>query len=82
VLSQLKKHGKGILLMHDFQRATAEGLMTLLNDLKAGGYKVVVMKPKNPVTTIASYDEWVTKQVKGATSDDRPTSSVIRTISE
>ena len=28
--------------------------MDLLNDLKAGGYKVVFMKPRFPVTTIAS----------------------------
>jgi peptidoglycan/xylan/chitin deacetylase (PgdA/CDA1 family) len=82
VMSKLKKNGKGIVLMHDFQRPTAEAIMALLNDLKAAGYKVVVMKPKNSVTTIASYDEMITKQVKGAASDDRPTSSVIRTISE
>jgi len=82
VMTKLKKQGKGIILMHDFQRSTAEALMALLNDLKAGGYKVVVMKPKNYVTTIASYDEMITKQVKGAASDERPTSSVIRTISE
>jgi peptidoglycan/xylan/chitin deacetylase (PgdA/CDA1 family) len=46
VLAKLKKHGKGIVLLHDFQHATAEAAMDLLNDLKAGGYKVVFMKPK------------------------------------
>jgi len=29
------------------------------------GYKVVFMKPKFAVATIASYDEAITKQVKG-----------------
>ncbi len=83
VMAKLKKHGKGIVLMHDFQHATAEAAMDLLNDLKAGGYKVVFMKPKFPVTTIASYDEAILKQVKGPTvGDTRPTSSVVRTISE
>ena len=82
VMAKLKKHGKGIVLMHDFQHATGEGAMDLLNDLKAGGYKVVFMKPKFPVTTIASYDEAILKQVKGPVSDGRPTSSVVRTISE
>jgi len=84
VLAKLKKNGKGIVLMHDFQHATAEAAMALLSDLKAGGYKVVFMKPKDPVTTVASYDEWVGKQVKGSAggADSRPTSSVIRTISE
>jgi peptidoglycan/xylan/chitin deacetylase (PgdA/CDA1 family) len=83
VMAKLKKHGKGIILMHDFQHATAEAAMDLLNDLKAGGYKVVFMKPKFAVTTIASYDELILKQMKGAGGgSDRPTSSVVRTISE
>ena len=83
VMAKLKKHGKGIVLMHDFQHATAEAAMDLLNDLKAGGYKVVFMKPKFPVTTIASYDEQILKLVKGPGGGDaRPTSSVVRTIAE
>src|ERR1700716_99554 len=82
VLAKLKKHGKGIVLMHDFQHATAEAAMALLNDLKAGGYRVVQMKPKDLVTTMASYDEAIMKQVTGPVSDGRPTSSVVRTISE
>ena len=80
VMAKLKKHGKGIVLLHDFQHATGEGAMDLLNDLKAAGYKVVFMKPKFPVTTIASYDEAILKQVKGPVSDGRPTSSVVRTV--
>lgn len=83
VMAKLKKHGKGIVLMHDFQHATAEAAMDLLNDLKAGGYKVVFMKPKFPVTTIASYDEQILKLTKGPGGGDaRPTSSVVRTIAE
>ena len=82
VMAKLKKHGKGIVLMHDFQHATAEAAMALLNDLKAGGYRVVQMKPKDLVTTMASYDEAIRKQVKGANSDGPPTSSVVRTISD
>jgi peptidoglycan/xylan/chitin deacetylase (PgdA/CDA1 family) len=83
VLAKLKKHGKGIVLMHDFQHATAEAAMDLLNDLKTGGYKVVFMKPKFSVSTIASYDDQVLKLVKGPGGGDaRPTASVVRTISE
>ena len=82
VLTKLKKEGKGIVLLHDFQHATAEAAMDLLNDLKANGYKVVFMKPKFAVTTIASYDEAVLKHVKGPASDSRPISSVVRTVSE
>jgi len=55
---------KGIVLMHDFQQATAGAAAELLNDLKAGGYKVVFMKPKGTLTTIASYDEAILKDAK------------------
>jgi 3-dehydroquinate dehydratase len=82
VMAKLKKHGKGIVLMHDFQHATAEAAAGLLNDLKAGGYKIVFMKPKSEVKTIASYDELILKDQKLPTVSNRPTSSVIRTISE
>jgi len=81
VMAKLNKFGKGIVLMHDFQHATAEAAADLLNDLKAGGYKIVFMNPKFPVTTIASYDEAVLKASK-LPSDGLPTSSVVRTISE
>jgi peptidoglycan/xylan/chitin deacetylase (PgdA/CDA1 family) len=83
VMAKLKKHGKGIVLMHDFQHATADAAMDLLNDLKANGYKIVFMQPKFAVTTIASYDEQILKLTKGpGAGDARPTSSVVRTISE
>lgn len=40
-LSRLEARGKGILLLHDIQPATALGLPVLLHELKARGYKVV-----------------------------------------
>ena len=46
VMDKLEKHGKGIILMHDFQHATAEAMPELLRQLKAGGYKVVHMVPR------------------------------------
>jgi peptidoglycan/xylan/chitin deacetylase (PgdA/CDA1 family) len=82
VMAKLQKHGKGIVLMHDFQHATAEAVPELLNQLKANGYKLVHMKAKDPVKTIAQYDEMVAKEIKLPTVSDRPTSSVVRTISE
>jgi len=82
VLAKLKKFGKGMILMHDFQQATAAAATDLMNDLKAGGYKVVFMKPKDGLKTIASYDELILKDMKLPTVSDRPTSSVVRTISE
>jgi peptidoglycan/xylan/chitin deacetylase (PgdA/CDA1 family) len=82
VMTKLEKHGKGIILMHDFQHATAEALPELLAQLKASGYKVVHMVPKAPLQTLAEYDELVKKENKLPTVNERPTSSVVRTISE
>ena len=82
VMTKVTKHGKGIILMHDFQRVTAEALPELLNQLKAGGYKVVHLKPKEPVQTLAGYDEMIVKELKLPTVSSRPTASVVRTISE
>ncbi len=80
VMNKLAKHGKGIILMHDFQRATAEALPELLNQLKANGYKIVHMVPKAPLQTLAQYDEMVQKENKLPTVSSRPTSSVVRSI--
>jgi peptidoglycan/xylan/chitin deacetylase (PgdA/CDA1 family) len=82
VMNKVDKLGKGIILMHDFQKHTAEALPELLRRLKAGGYKVVQMKAKAPVQTIAEYDEGILKDTKLPTVSTRPLSSVVQTISE
>ena len=81
VMSKLKKRGKGILLMHDFQHVTAEAMPELLRQLKANGYKVVHMVPREPVTTLAKYDDMLRQQDKMDVTNTRPQSSVVRTIS-
>jgi peptidoglycan/xylan/chitin deacetylase (PgdA/CDA1 family) len=80
VMTKLKKDGKGIILMHDFQKATAEAAPELLRQLKAGGYKVVFVKAKAPLQTIASYDDMIVKNMKLPTVSDHPTASVVRTV--
>src|SRR5947208_10621812 len=82
VMRKVDKLGKGIILMHDFQKHTAEALPELLHKLKAGGYKVVKMIPKSPVETIAQYDDQIIKDSKLPTVSSRPVSSVVQTISE
>jgi peptidoglycan/xylan/chitin deacetylase (PgdA/CDA1 family) len=82
VMSQLEKHGKGIILVHDFKHHTAEALPELLRQLKVGGYKVVHMVPKGEVTTVPKYDEMLAQEDKLSSTNTRPESSVIRTIGE
>jgi peptidoglycan/xylan/chitin deacetylase (PgdA/CDA1 family) len=80
VMTKVNKLGKGIILMHDFQKHTGEALPTLLARLKAGGFKVVQMKPKAPLQTIAQYDAEVVKDAKLPTISSRPVSSVVQTV--
>jgi 3-dehydroquinate dehydratase len=79
---KLDKLGKGIILMHDFHKHTAEALREILKRLKAGGYKVVAMKAKAPVEVLPQYEEELAKDVKLPTVSSRPVSSVVQTISE
>jgi len=81
-MKKLDKLGKGIILMHDFHKHTAEALPALLRKLKEGGYKVVQMKAKAPVQTLPQYDEELLKDAKLPTVSSRPVSSVVQTISE
>jgi peptidoglycan/xylan/chitin deacetylase (PgdA/CDA1 family) len=80
VMSKLQKHGKGIVLMHDFQKATAEAVPQLLAELKAGGYKIVFMRPAKPVASLPQYDEELMKEAKLPTVSQRPVSSVVRDV--
>ena len=82
-MTKLAKNGKGIVLMHDFQHNTAVALPELLRQLKAGGYKIVHMVPKDSITTLPKYDDMVRAQDKfSASNNTRPQTSVVKTISE
>jgi hypothetical protein len=69
-----------MVLMHDFQHATAEGIGTLLDQLKLNGYKVVHMRPKAPLQSLPKYDEMVIKEQKLPTVSGRPTAEVVKTV--
>ena len=80
VMKKLEKRGKGIILMHDFQQATAHAAPELLAKLKAGGYKVVQVVGKTPVEPKKEYTDIVLKEMGGGMDEARPMSSVIQTI--
>jgi peptidoglycan/xylan/chitin deacetylase (PgdA/CDA1 family) len=82
VMTKLDKQGKGIILMHDLQKHTAQALPTLLRRLKAGGYKVVEMKAKAPLETLPEYDALLVKDLKVPAVSARPLSSVVQTVSQ
>jgi peptidoglycan/xylan/chitin deacetylase (PgdA/CDA1 family) len=80
VMAKLQRFGKGIILMHDFQQATAAAAAGLLDDLKTNGFRVVHMRSKFPVTTLPAYDEELRKNQRLPTVSSRPTASVVRTV--
>ena len=80
VMSKLAKHGKGIILMHDFQHATSEALPEILKKMKEGGYKVVQIVGKTPIEPKPEYVAQVQKEIGGGLDEARPMSSVIKTI--
>jgi peptidoglycan-N-acetylglucosamine deacetylase len=82
VMTKLDKQGKGIILMHDFQKHTAEALPTLLRRLKAGGYRVVQVRAKAPVQTLAEYDEALVRDMKLPAAGTRPLGSVVQTVAQ
>ena len=84
VMTKLDKLGKGIILMHDFQKHTADALPTLLRRLKAGGYKVVQIKARTQLATLPEYDAALAKDLKlpGANASARPVSSIVQTVSK
>lgn len=57
VMRGLQQKKKGIILWHDIQPSTGNGIRQMLAELKAGGYRVVHIRPKQSQSTIAAYDE-------------------------
>jgi len=80
VMDKLEKHGKGIILMHDFQHATADALPELLKQMKEKGYKVVHMKPKFMIKSLPEYDELLKKENKMPAANTAPTDSIVKTV--
>ena len=84
VIKKMKSAGKGILLLHDIQPVTAKATGLILDGLQKEGFKVVHMTAAFPVTSLPKYDKLIEKDVKGlgTLGSTRPTSSVVRTITQ
>jgi peptidoglycan/xylan/chitin deacetylase (PgdA/CDA1 family) len=82
LMGKIHKAGKGIILMHDFQKVTSIALPQILAELQKDGFKVVHMVPKGTLTTLPQYDEAVMKDTKLPTLAARPQESVVRTLGQ
>ena len=62
-ISRIEARGKGILLLHDIQPATALALPEILAELKARGYKIVHVVPSTPdrPATVAEPEAWAAR---------------------
>ncbi len=65
VVRQLEAKGRGILLFHDIQPSTAEGLSDLLFELKVRGFRVVHLVPRQGQVTVAEYDRRIARDYGG-----------------
>jgi len=63
-LTRLEHYGKGVLLLHDIQPATALMLPKLLAELKRRGYRVVHVVPATPdrPKTATTADQWLMRE--------------------
>ena len=63
-ISRLEARGKGILLLHDIQPATALALPEILKELKARGFKIVHVVPATPdrPKTVTEPELWATRR--------------------
>ena len=64
VMAQLKSVKKGIILFHDIQPATAGALSSILDGLKAGGFKIVHLVSKTQNTTLPEFDAMVDREIE------------------
>jgi len=82
VVAKLEKRGKGIILMHDIHKRTAQALPIILAQIKAKGFKIVHLTAKAPLVTLAEFDETIEKEAKGLpqVGAERPMSSVVKTV--
>src|SRR5260370_15083965 len=62
-INRIAARGKGILLLHDIQPPTALALPTILQELKARGFKIVHVVPSTPdrPKTVAEPELWSTR---------------------
>ena len=66
-LARIQARGRGILLLHDIQPATAGGLPTLLHELKQRGFKIVHVVPATATRPATPSDAvaWVQRRPRG-----------------
>jgi peptidoglycan/xylan/chitin deacetylase (PgdA/CDA1 family) len=81
LMVKVLKAGKGIILMHDFQKVTSIALPQILAELQRNGFKVVHMVPASTLATLPQYDAMVLKENKLPTvAGNKAADSVVRTI--
>ncbi len=66
-INRIEARGKGILLLHDIQPATALALPEILKELKARGYKIVHVVPATTdrPKTVSEPEQWVARRIPG-----------------
>ena len=66
VVRRVLSNKKGIILFHDVEPSTANGLKTVLDELRAQGIRIVHIVPTGTAKTIPAYDAFVAKPLNDA----------------
>ncbi len=69
VMAGLERRGRGIILFHDIHGSTAGAMPQLLGMLKEKGFRIVHLRPKASIQTLAEYQA---PPAKAATHEARP----------
>ena len=79
-MSKLAKHGKGIILMHDFQHATSEAVPEMSQAAQGERLQGRTGCRQDAGRAAAGIQGDVLKEMGGGLDEARPMSSVIQTI--
>lgn len=68
VMARLDANGRGMIMLHDIKPLTAAGLQDLLNQLRAGGYRIVHVTHATPQRpkTVTTAEQWLVRNPPSA----------------
>jgi peptidoglycan/xylan/chitin deacetylase (PgdA/CDA1 family) len=69
VVRRVLSNKKGIILLHDVEPSTAQGLKIMLDELHARGIRIVHLVPSGSAQTVPVYDAFVAKPLNDAERD-------------
>jgi hypothetical protein len=77
-MARLLAKRRGIVLLHDIHASTARAVPDLLARLKAEGFRIVHLRPKEPVESLEVAEAEAFASEKAVAADKRPPRKIVR----